>query len=81
MTKAEAIYIAGQRAKELNLPWSFEDVTVRRWRLWPLSGVWRVQARVRSEGAIITMRVFERTGTAEPVRARYPVGGLNENAA
>ena len=76
MTEAEAITVAEKKALELNLPWSREAITARHWRVWPFAGVWRIVTVVRSEGAIVTMVVPERTGRAMPRQVSYPVGGL-----
>lgn len=76
MNEQDAIDLAGRRAAELNLPWSSDCVEAARHRVWPFPPVWRVTATVRSDGAIVTMRVRERTRSVEPLRVRYPAGGV-----
>ena len=76
MTDQEAIALAEEKAVELNVPWSQENVTALRRRLWPFPPYWRVIARVTRDGAIVTMRVSEASREACPVNVRYPVGGV-----
>jgi hypothetical protein len=76
MTKDEAINLAERKAQKLNIPWSRDDITAKRRRLWPFSCNWRIVARVKNEGAIVTIHVSERTGLVMPNRVRYPAGGL-----
>ena len=76
MTADQALSIAERRALDLNLPWSRDQVTVQRRRIWPFPGNWRVVARVPQQGAIVTMLVSARTGYAQPKRIYYPAGGL-----
>jgi hypothetical protein len=75
-TADEAISIAEQKAQDLHIPWSREDVSARWIRLWPFPGNWKVVARVKSHGAIVTMWVAARNGYAQPKRVLYPAGGL-----
>ncbi len=76
MTNDEAINLAERKAQELNIPWSREDIIAKRRRVWPFLGNWRIVARIKSEGAIVTIDVSERTGFVMPKRVLYPVGGL-----
>ena len=76
MTENEAISIAEQKAQELNIPWSREAVTARHRRVWPFPGGWKIVAHVKSQGAIVTIGVSERTRRAMPKRVLYPAGGL-----
>jgi hypothetical protein len=76
MTQDEAIMIAERKAQELNIPWSREDISAKHRRVWPFAGGWQIVARVRSQGAIVTIGVSERTGSAMPKRVLYPAGGL-----
>jgi len=76
MNQDEAITIAERKAQELNIPWSRDDISARHRRVWPFPGRWQIVARVKSEGAIVTIGVSERTGRAMPKRVLYPAGGL-----
>ena len=76
MTEVEAIAIAEQKAQELNLPWSRDEIAAKHRRVWPFSGGWQIVARVKGQGAIVTIGVSERTGRAIPKRVLYPAGGL-----
>jgi hypothetical protein len=77
MTKDEAINLAELKAHKLNIPWSRENIIAKRRRLWPFLGNWRIVARVKNKGAIVTIDVSERTGFIMPKRVLYPAGGLN----
>lgn len=76
MTQNEAINIAELKAQELNIPWSREALRVKRRRVWPFPAFWLVEARVKSKGAITTIKITDSTGFAIPRDVRYPVGGL-----
>ena len=76
MTEQEAITIAERKAQDLNIPWSREDVTATYRRLWPFPGGWKIVARVKSRGAIVTIKVSDRTGFVIPRSVLYPAGGL-----
>jgi hypothetical protein len=76
MSEDEAITIAEQKARDLNMPWSRDGITVTRRRLWPFPAFWRIVARVKSDGAIVSLDVSERTRSATPRRVLYPAGGL-----
>jgi hypothetical protein len=68
MTPSEAIEIARLKAGEINYPWSSEAAVAKRWGILPGRRYWRVVSRIQSQGATITMNVYERTGKAHPVR-------------
>lgn len=76
MTQDEAINIAEAKAQELNIPWSREMLRVQRRRIWPFPVFWLVEARVKSLGAITTIKISDRNGFAIPRNVRYPVGGV-----
>jgi hypothetical protein len=70
MTADEAARIAGEKAKELNIPWG-PDVRAKRIRIWPFPGSWRVVSRVPEELAESTILVSERTRNALPVKVLH----------
>ncbi len=76
MTQEQAINVAEIKARELNIPWSREALCVRRRRIWPFSAFWLVEARVKSHGAITTIKISDRTGFAIPRGVSYLAGGL-----
>lgn len=76
MNENEAITIAEQKAQALNIPWSRDGITATRRRLWPFPAFWRIVARVKRDGAIVSLDVSERTRLATPRRVMYPTGGL-----
>jgi hypothetical protein len=76
MTHDEVINIAETKAQELNIPWSRDALRVQRRRFWPFPAFWLVEARVKSQGAITTIKIADRTGFAIPRDVRYPAGGL-----
>ena len=76
MTEQEAISIAERKAQDLHIPWSREEVAATYRRFWPFPGFWTVVAKVRSEGAITTIKVTAQTGFAIPKNVAYPAGGL-----
>ena len=78
VTKEEAVYIAGKKARKLNMPWGIDVKTTRR-RLWPFAGTWVVVSRVPAEFSQTMILVNARTGIAYPrrvlVEKRFGVGG------
>ena len=68
MTPSEAIEIARLKAEQINCPWSSETAVATRWGILPGRRYWRVVSRIPSEGATITMNVYEWTREAHPVR-------------
>jgi hypothetical protein len=76
MTQDEAINIAELKAQDLKIPWSREALCVKRRRVWPFPAFWLVEAKVKSQGAITTIKIADRTGFAIPRDVRYPAGGL-----
>lgn len=82
MTEAEAIHLAGQRARELNIPWNSDNVLARHRHFWPFPPFWVIETRtpMKDITAIATLKVHERTSNVKPVRLRY-LKTKNENAA
>jgi hypothetical protein len=76
MTQDEAINIAEIKAQELSIPWSRDAIRVKHRRIWPFPAFWLVEARVKSHGAITTIKISDRTGFAIPRDVFYPAGGL-----
>ena len=76
MTEQEAISIAENKARDLNIPWSREDVAATYRRLWPFPGRWMIVARVKNCGAVVRIQVRDSTGFAMPKDVLYPAGGL-----
>lgn len=77
MTAIQAVEAAGRAAVNLNWPWDAASATAKRRRFWPLPEYWVVVCRVETSGAIVTMRVYQRSCGAYvvPVRVLYRAGG------
>jgi len=67
---SDALRPAREKAKEWNCPWSEDSVTVKRWRLWPFAGVWKIVSKGLQGKTIatVTLIVNARTGKVTPHR-------------
>jgi hypothetical protein len=76
MTADEAQARATEIAASLHWPWDAAALSVRSWRIWPFPRVWRVESRAAKDGAIVWMRLNDRSRAMVFGRVRYPAGGV-----